>query len=67
MHPYSLDLRTRVLATSREAGVHRQQVADRFGVSYSFVTKLLRQEREPGSLAPKFARGGPARTRQAAD
>ena len=61
MQPYSLDLRTRVAAASAEAHTTRQQVAERFGVSYSFVTKLLAHARRTGSLAPTPARGGPAR------
>lgn len=67
MHPYSLDLRLRVAAASGEPHTTRQQVADRFGVSYSFVTKLLAHERQTGSLAPKPARGGPPRLLSAAD
>lgn len=61
MLPYSLDLRTRVAAACQQAGSRQQQVADRFGVSVSFIKKLLRQQRDTGSLAAKPARGGPAR------
>jgi len=67
MQPYSLDLRTRVAAACREPGARRQQVAERFGVSYSFITKLVRHARQTGSLAPKPARGGPARVLSAQD
>ena len=67
MPVYSLDLRTRVAAASAEPHTTRQQVADRFGVSYSFVTKLLAHARQTGSLAPKPATGGPARLLSAAD
>ena len=67
MQPYSLDLCTRVLAASGEPRTTRQQVAERFGVSYSFVTKLLAHERRTGSPAPKPARGGPARRLSADD
>lgn len=67
MQPYSLDLRTRVAAACQEPGARRQEVADRFGVSYSFITKLLRQHRQTGSLAAKPARGGPARALSAED
>lgn len=61
MQPYSLDLRTRVAAACREPGARKTAVAQRFGVSRAFVTLLLRQQRETGSLAPKPARGGRAR------
>jgi putative transposase len=56
-----------VAAASAEAHTTRQQVADRFGVSYSFVTKLLAHEQQTGSLAPKPARGGPERLLSADD
>lgn len=58
MRAYSEDLRTRVAAASGPAGATRQQVADRFGVSLSFVTKLLRRQRAGAGLAPKPATGG---------
>ena len=61
MKPYSLDLRTRVAAACEQAGSRQQQVADRFGVSVSFIKKLRHRQRESGSLAAKPASGGPAR------
>ncbi|WP_019948063.1 helix-turn-helix domain-containing protein, partial [Hymenobacter aerophilus] len=67
MQPYSLDLRTRVAAACREPKARQTQVAQRFGVSRSFVRDLLRRERETGSLAPKPASGGPARLLSADD
>ncbi len=67
MKPYSLDLRTRVAAASAEPHTTRQQVADRFGVSYSFITKLLAHQHQTGSLQPKPARGGVERLLSADD
>jgi len=67
MQPYSLDLRTRVAAACHEPGARKAAVAERFGVSYAFVTLLLRQQRATGSLAPKPASGGPARLLSADD
>ena len=61
MKPYSLDLRTRVAAACAQPGSRQQQVAERFGVSVSFIKKLRHQQRQTGSLAPKPASGGPAR------
>ncbi len=61
MQPYSLDLRTRVVAALRQPESRQAVVAERFSVSVAFVKKLLRQERETGSLAPKPASGGRAR------
>lgn len=67
MQPYSLDLRTRVAAACQQPGARKTQVAQRFGVSRAFITLLLRQQRETGSLAPQPASGGPARLLSAAD
>lgn len=66
MKPYSLDLRTRVAAACQEPGARKAAVARRFGVSYSFVKDLLRQQRATGSLAPKPATGGRPRYLDAA-
>lgn len=58
MKAYSLDLRTRVVeAIDRQVGT-QQVVATLFGVSCTFIKKLLRQRRETGSLAPKPHGGG---------
>src|SRR5262245_7661541 len=58
MSAYSLDLRTRVVeAMDRRVGT-QQEVATLFGVSCTFIKKLLRQRRETGSLAPKPHGGG---------
>ena len=66
MKAYSEDLRTRVAGACGQSGATRQQVADRFGVSLSFVTKLLRRQRAGGGLVPKPATGGRARCLDAA-
>lgn len=58
MKAYSVDLRTRVVeAIDRQVGT-QQAVATLFGVSCTFIKKLLRQRRETGSLAPKPHGGG---------
>ena len=58
MRAYSLDLRTRVVkAVDRQVG-SQGVVAQLFGVSRTFVKKLLRQRRETGSVAPKPHGGG---------
>ena len=66
MHPYSLDLRTRVAAACQEPGAKKAAVARRFNVSRSFVKDLVRRQAATGSLAPKPATGGPARSLDAA-
>jgi transposase len=51
--PYSLDLRQKVLdAVQRKVGSQRE-IAELFGVSQSFVERLLRQQRATGDCAPK--------------
>jgi len=52
MKPYSMDLRTRVVAAcdARE-GTH-QQIAKRFGVGDRWIRKLLQRRRETDSIAP---------------
>ena len=66
MKTYSEDLRTRMADTCGQSRATRQQVADRFGVSLSFVTKLLRHQRTGGGRAPKPTTGGRARCLDAA-
>src|SRR3954468_11088957 len=58
MTPYSQDLRQRVLDTVRRGEGSSRQIARRFLVSVSFVTRLLRTHRDTGSLEPKPHGGG---------
>lgn len=58
MAAYSLDLRRRVARACDEGLETRQETAECFGVSVSFITKLLRRRRETGSLAAKPWVGG---------
>ena len=58
MNPYSQDLRERVIAASDEGVETRAELAERFGVSPSFVTKLRRRRRETGSVAARPHAGG---------
>jgi len=57
MEAYSLDLRERICAACDEHLETREEVAERFGVSRSFVQKLLRR-RVFGSIAAKPKGGG---------
>ena len=58
MKTYSPDLRERVIqAYDRQAGT-QAEVAEVFGVSVSWLKKLLRLRRETGSLAAKPHGGG---------
>src|SRR3954466_6715422 len=58
MTPYSQDLRQRVLDTVRRGEGSLRQIARRFLVSVSFVTRLLKLYRSTGSLEPKSHGGG---------
>jgi transposase len=58
MTPYSQDLRQRVLETVQSGEGSLRQIARRFLVSVSFVTRLLRTHRSTGSLEPKPHGGG---------
>src|SRR3982750_2329343 len=58
MTPYSQDLRQRILDTVRRGEGSVRQIARRFLVSVSFVTRLLRTQRDTGSLHPKPHAGG---------
>jgi transposase len=58
MTPYSQDLRQRVLETVRRGEGSLRQIARRFLVSVSFVTRLLRTHRNTGALEPKPHGGG---------
>src|SRR5512143_3181442 len=58
MNPYSMDLRERVAAAVDLHEGSQRQIARRFRVSLSFITRLLRTRRRTGSLAPKPHGGG---------
>jgi len=54
MGPYSMDLRERVAAAIDEGEGSERQIAKRFRVSVSFVTRLLQRRRDAGTLASEF-------------
>ena len=56
MGPYSMDLRERVAAAIDEGEGSERQIAKRFRVSVSFVTRLLQRRRDAGTLAPQAPR-----------
>ncbi len=58
MTPYSQDLRQRVVETARRGGATVKQIAERFLVSVSFVTRLLQLHRTTGSVEPRPHGGG---------
>jgi transposase len=52
MAPYSMDLRTRVLADCDE-GLGAKEVAAKFRVSRSWVNRLVQRRRETGEVGPR--------------
>lgn len=58
MEAYSIDLRERVVAACDEGTQTRVEIAERLGVSTSFIRKLLRRRRSSGTIAPKPHAGG---------
>src|SRR5438874_1506709 len=60
MDAISLDLRSRIVSACECGDETREAVAETFGVSRSFVQKLLRRVGRGDSLAPRPRTGGPA-------
>jgi transposase len=58
MKAYSLDLRLRVLSAALRGDRTIPEVAELFGVSTTFVNKLLRLHRSGSDLAPRPHGGG---------
>jgi transposase len=58
MRPYSLDLRQRVAAAVDHQEGSQRQIARRFRVSPSFITRLLKLRRQSRSLRPRPHGGG---------
>ena len=58
MEAYSMDLRERVVAAVDQNKGTRQQIADWFDVSTSWIRRLLQRRREVGSIAPLPHGGG---------
>src|SRR6478672_13795089 len=58
MTPLSQDLRQRILDTVQRREGSLSEIARRFLVSVSFITRLLRTHRSTGSLRPKPHGGG---------
>jgi transposase len=58
MKAYSLDLRQKILRASDQGLGSQRAIAALFGVSLSFVEKLLRRRRTTGDIAPRPHAGG---------
>jgi transposase len=58
MKAYSLDLRQQILRAWDQRLGSQRAIATLFGVSQSFVEKLLRQRRATGDISPRPHAGG---------
>ena len=58
MSTYSMDLRHRIVAACDEGIWTRQEIAEQYGVSRSWIRRLLQRRRERGSYAPLSGRRG---------
>lgn len=56
MQAYSMDLRKRVLA-DWDSGIPTKQVAEKYGVSRTWVRSLKQRRRETGEIAPRVGGG----------
>ena len=62
MRPLSNDLRERIIAAVDDHEGSRRQIAKRFSVDVSCITRLLQLRRETGSIEPRPRVGGKAPT-----
>lgn len=58
MKAYSLDLRDKILRACDQRFASQRAIATLFGVSLSFVEKLVRRRRTSGTIAPRPHAGG---------
>jgi len=58
MKPYSRDFRLKIVKTQQKTQESLQQIADRFQVSYSFVSRLLKRYQATGSVESSQHGGG---------
>jgi len=60
MKPYSTDFRRKIVETKQKTQESNQQIAERFQVSYSFVSRLVKRYESTGSVEPSPHGGGKA-------
>lgn len=58
MQAYSMDLRERVFADF-ESGMKPSAIGEKYRVTARFVQKLVKRQRETGSIAPRKGQTGP--------
>lgn len=57
MRPYSLDLRNKIVEIWQKEKISIRKLAQRFGVSKSFIQKLIKKYQETGDIRP-LTQGG---------
>ncbi len=61
MKAYSLDFRQQIMEVHYKGKSSQRQLVQRFNVALSFIEKLIKQEKETGSIAPKGHGGAKAK------
>ena len=59
MRAYPLEFRQKIIDTYYDTPISQRALAQKFNVALSFVSKLLKQNRETGNLDPKSSPGRP--------
>lgn len=58
MKAYSPDFRQKVIEPYEQEFISQRELAERFRISLSLVTRFLRQHRETGQISPKPSHQG---------
>ena len=59
MKPYSIDLRKKIVEIWKKENISLRKLAERFGVSKSFIQKLIKKYQETGDIKPLPQGGSP--------
>ena len=59
MKPYSIDLRKKIVEVWKKEKISLRKLAERFGVSKSFIQKLTKKYKETGEIRPLPQGGSP--------
>lgn len=59
MRPYSIDLRNKIVEIWMQENISIRKLAKRFGVSKSFIQKLIKKSQETGDISPLPQGGSP--------
>ena len=59
MKPYSIDLRSKIIEIWKRENISIRKLAKRFGVSQSFIQKLIKKYQETGNIRPLSQGGSP--------